>query len=141
MRYSYHEHLLTADDSPGTVYTRNLLGAQQTNQYFLKGAAGGETYSPVFTYQGFRYMEFVDLDDSVEIVKVEALVLSSDTERTGYYETSSGLINQLYSNSYWSQVGNFTSLPTDRRIKLRHQLKIMTVSIHIGRTADGNSLP
>lgn len=107
------EHLLTADDSPGTVYTRNLLGAQQTNQYFLKGAAGGETYSPVFTYQGFRYMEFVDLDDSVEIVKVEALVLSSDTERTGYYETSSGLINQLYSNSYWSQVGNFTSLPTD----------------------------
>ena len=58
-------------------------------------------------------MEFVDLDDAVEIVKVEALVLSSDTERTGYYETSSGLINQLYSNSYWSQVGNFTSLPTD----------------------------
>lgn len=107
------EHLLTADDSPGTVYTRNLLGAQQTNQYFLKGAAEGETYSPVFTYQGFRYMEFVNLDDSVEIMKVEALVLASDTERTGYYETSNELINQIYSNSYWSQVGNFTSLPTD----------------------------
>lgn len=107
------EHLLKADDSPGTVYTRNLLGAQQTNQYFLKGAAEGETYSPVFTYQGFRYMEFIDLDDSVEIVKVEALALASDTERTGYYETSNELINQLYSNSYWSQVGNFISLPTD----------------------------
>lgn len=107
------EHLLTADNTPGTVYTRNLLGAQQTNQYFLKGTAEGETYSPVFTYQSFRYMEFVDLDDSVEIVKVEALALASDTERTGYYETSSELINQLYSNSYWSQLGNFTSLPTD----------------------------
>lgn len=107
------EHLLTADDSPGTVYTRNLLGAQQADQYFLKGIAEGETYSPVFTYHGFRYMEFVDLDESVEILKVEALVLSSDTERTGYYETSSDLINQLYSNSYWSQVGNFTGMPTD----------------------------
>lgn len=107
------EHLLTADGSPGTVYTRNLLGAQQTNQYFLKGAAGGETYSPVFTYQGFRYMEFVDLDESVEIIKVEALALSSDMERTGCYETSNEWINQLYSNAYWSQVGNFTSLPTD----------------------------
>ncbi len=107
------EHLLTADGSPGTVYTRNLLGAQQTDQYFLKGDAGGETYSPVFTYHGFRYMEFVDLEESVEIIKVEALALSSDTERTGSYETSSEAVNQLYSNSYWSQVGNFTSLPTD----------------------------
>lgn len=107
------EHLLNADNSPGTIYTRNLLGAQQTNQYFLKGAAEGETYNPVFTYQGFRYMEFVDLDDSIEILEVEALVLASDTERTGSYETSSELINQLYSNSYWSQIGNFTSQPTD----------------------------
>ena len=41
----------------GTLMTENLRRARATDTYILRGDAGGETWSPRFTYHGFRYVE------------------------------------------------------------------------------------
>lgn len=107
------ESMRFTDGPVGSVWTRNLLGTQAVDRYILKGDEDGEVFEPGFVYHGFRYMEIIGLSESTEIVKVEGLVLSSDNERTGAYESSNELVNKLYSNSVWSQIDNFISVPVD----------------------------
>ncbi|MBO4423642.1 MAG: family 78 glycoside hydrolase catalytic domain, partial [Clostridia bacterium] len=102
-----------SDGPKGTIYTANLRSAQATNRYTLKGDKNGETYSPVFTYHGFRYLEITGLSEPLPLDDVCALVLYSDMEDTGSITTSDELINKLVSNTYWGQRGNFLSTPTD----------------------------
>ncbi len=102
-----------SDGPAGTLYTTNLRTAQATDRYTLKGDENGETYTPTFTYHGFRYVEITGLKEPLECGDVTALVLYSDMEDTGKIETSDELINQLVSNTYWGQRGNFLSNPTD----------------------------
>ena len=45
--------------------------------------------------------------------KVEAVVLHSDTPRTGTFKCSHPLLNQLAHNILWGQKGNFLEVPTD----------------------------
>lgn len=42
---------------PKRVYTGNLRSAQATDIYTCSGKPGGETWSPRFTYHGFRFVE------------------------------------------------------------------------------------
>ena len=46
-----------SDGAAGTLYTTNLRSAEATDRYTLKGDANGETYTPSFTYHGFRYLD------------------------------------------------------------------------------------
>lgn len=107
------ENMRFKDGPVGSVWTRNLLGTQAVDRYILKGGEEAEVFEPSFVYHGFRYMELIGLSDSVEVVKVEGLVLSSDTEMTGSYESSNEMVNKLYSNAKWSQIDNFISVPVD----------------------------
>lgn len=102
-----------SDGKAGTLYTANLRTAKATDKYTLKGSPDGETYTPTFTFHGFRYLEIAGLDDPLPLGDVTALVLYSDMEDTGKITTSDALINQLVSNTYWGQRGNFLSTPTD----------------------------
>ena len=105
----------TGSDGPaGTLYTTNLRSAEATDRYTLKGGEN-ETYTPSFTYHGFRYVEitFPSSVEPLDCKDVTALVLYSDMEDTGSVQTSDELINQLISNTYWGQRGNFLSNPTD----------------------------
>ena len=74
------------------------------------------TWSPKFTFHGFRYVQ-VDgwpTDDGMpQPEDLTALVLHSDMKRTGWFSCSDPLINQLHDNVLWSMKGNFFSLPTD----------------------------
>jgi alpha-L-rhamnosidase len=42
-----------------------------------------------------------------------AIAIHSDLERTGWFETSDSLLNQLHQNVVWSMRGNFLDVPTD----------------------------
>ena len=44
---------------------------------------------------------------------LEAVVVHSDLERTGTFECSNELVNQLHRNIVWGLRGNFLDLPTD----------------------------
>ena len=96
----------------GTLYTSNLRGANATDIYYLRGD-GEETLEPLFTFHGFRYVEVTGLDTKPGLDAVTGVVVGSPMERTGEFECSSPLVNQLVRNIAWSQRGNFLEVPTD----------------------------
>jgi alpha-L-rhamnosidase len=117
-----HAEMLNPD---GTIYTRNLRGAPSVDTYVCKG--GGETWQPNFTFHGFRYVELTGLprthhaprDASHHAERDEYLgdltgiVIGSDLDRVGEFACSDPRINQLASNIWWGQRGNYLSVPTD----------------------------
>lgn len=102
-------------DKNGNIYFGNLRSARQTVEYITKGD-GWEEYAPIFTFQGFRYVkvEGYPLENGqLPIDNFVGEVIHTDMERTGEFETSHPLVNQLHQNIVWGQRGNFVDVPTD----------------------------
>lgn len=96
----------------GELGVRPLRTARATDEYTLRGG-GPETWEPRFTFHGFRYAEIEGYPGELTADKLTAVVIHTDMARTGWFETSNPLLNQLHSNTVWSMKGNFVSLPTD----------------------------
>lgn len=107
------EALRNKDDVTGTVWTANLLSAEATDYYVMRGDAQGECYEPSYTYHGFRYLQITGLDEPVAPEDITGIVLSSDLEQTGDFECSNELLNRYFQNTVWSQRSNFMDNPTD----------------------------
>jgi alpha-L-rhamnosidase len=95
----------------GGIHTGNLRTAKATAIYIAKGA-GAEEWEPRFTYFGFRYVELSGVEQPLADA-IEGVVVHTDLPRTGEFECSNPLLNQLWQNTLWSQKGNFLELPTD----------------------------
>ncbi|HJB10010.1 MAG TPA: glycoside hydrolase family 78 protein [Candidatus Brachybacterium merdavium] len=93
--------------------TRPLRAAKATDSITLAGDASGEFFEPTFTFHGFRYAEVTGWPGELTAEDIEAVVVHSDIPRTGWFESSHEGVNQLISNSIWSQRGNFLAVPTD----------------------------
>jgi alpha-L-rhamnosidase len=104
-----HAEMLNDD---GTIYTANLRGAAQVNQYTL-GGRGEETFEPHFTYHGFRYVEVTGLPARPASDAILGHVFHSAAPDAGQFECSSRQINQLMQNIVWTQRANLMSAPTD----------------------------
>ncbi|MFT3784112.1 MAG: family 78 glycoside hydrolase catalytic domain [Nibricoccus sp.] len=96
----------------GSLYTSNLRGANATDTYLLKGGEL-EVLEPAFTFHGFRYVEVTGLQNKPSLDAVTGIVVHSDIPRTGNFECSNPLINQLYRNIIRGQKGNYVEVPTD----------------------------
>ncbi|MGP5413594.1 family 78 glycoside hydrolase catalytic domain [Brachybacterium paraconglomeratum] len=92
---------------------RPLRTAKATDSIVLAGDPAGETFEPTLTFHGFRYAEITGWPGELTAEDVEAVVVHSAIERTGWFESSHAGVNQLISNSIWSQRGNFLAVPTD----------------------------
>ncbi|MGB2623670.1 MAG: glycoside hydrolase family 78 protein [Candidatus Acidiferrum sp.] len=99
-------------DKEGNFYTANLRSAKETIRYTSKGG-GAETFEPHFTFQGFRYVAVSGWPGEVKPEDFTGVVVHSAMERTGKFESSSALLNQLEHNIIWGQKGNFVDVPTD----------------------------
>jgi len=99
-------------DSAGNFYTENLRSAQEKIRYTTKGQ-GPEIYQPHFTFQGFRYVAVNGWPGEVKPEDFTGVVVHSAMARTGTFESSSPLLNQLQHNIIWGQKGNFVDVPTD----------------------------
>jgi len=86
--------------------------AEATDRYTLRGG-GAETWEPRFTFHGFRYVDVRGWPGDLEHDSLTAVVVHSDLERTGWFETSDALLDQLHRNVVWSFRGNAVSVPTD----------------------------
>lgn len=106
-----HAEMLSVD---GELYTANLRSAKCMDTLILSERPC--KFSPKFTYHGFRYAEIAvenGTPDEVEITDICGVVLSQGLKRTGYFECSDKIVNKIYDNAYWGQLGNFISIPTD----------------------------
>ncbi|KJJ29003.1 hypothetical protein AFLA70_390g001150 [Aspergillus flavus AF70] len=102
-------------ENDGELGTRPLRGARCVDTIISSGQKLVD-WSPKDTFHGFRYVQ-VDGWDPRTVpfwrTNIRALVIHTDFKRTGLFECSNSLINQLHKNACWSMRGNFLSLPTD----------------------------
>jgi len=104
-----HAEVLNPD---GTMYTANFRSAKVTDHYTL-ASGEPETWSPQFTFHGFRYVEISGVDEAPALGDVLGVVMGTDGELTSTFDSDSALVDQLHSNIVWGQRGNFLSVPTD----------------------------
>ncbi|MGH3486869.1 MAG: family 78 glycoside hydrolase catalytic domain, partial [Actinopolymorphaceae bacterium] len=95
----------------GELGVRPLRDAQATDRFILSG--GDDFFEPTMTFHGFRYAEIVGWPGELTAASVEAVVVHSELRRTGLFECSDPLLNQLHKNVVWGTKGNFLDLPTD----------------------------
>lgn len=104
-----HAEVLNPD---GSLYLANLRAARATDQLTI--AREGElVWQPRFTFHGFRYVELRGLVEPPTRDVVTGVVLHSKMDRVGSFACSHPLVNQLQSNIWWGQKGNFIDVPTD----------------------------
>ena len=96
----------------GMLMLENIRAAMAQDIYIAKGS-DLETFSPRFTYHGYRYLELTGIEQALPVKDVQGIVLSSIHEWTSSYETSNEKVNRLWQNIQWSARGNFLSIPTD----------------------------
>ena len=101
-----HAEILNPDGSLNTTFLRT---AKATATYTCRD--GEQTYSPRFSYMGFRYagVKGVDAKD----LEIEAVALYSDVEHSGSFRCSDEMLNKLQSNITWGAKSNFVDIPTD----------------------------
>ncbi len=102
-----HAEVLEHDE----LGVRPLRNAKATDTYLVAGTET-EVLQPHFTFHGFRYAEVSGVDE-LDPTDIVALVLGSALTRTGWFECSDPLLNQLHSNVVWGMRGNFVDVPTD----------------------------
>ena len=100
------------DNPEGSIYSVNYRSAKAKLYYTLRGDEAGETYTPLFTFFGFRYLEITATAD-VEFLSLDCPVIGSATPEIGYIETSHPDVNRLIQNVLWGQRSNYLSVPTD----------------------------
>lgn len=105
-----HGEMLHPD---GRLMTENLRRALATDHYVLRGDAGGETWTPRFTFHGFQYVEVTGFPGRPGKDAITGIVLHSDTPLASAFECSDPVPNRLFKNVVWTQRANFLDLPTD----------------------------
>jgi alpha-L-rhamnosidase len=103
-----HAEMLNED---GTIYTANLRGAAQINEYTWRG--GLARLEPHFTYHGFRYVEVTGLPGRPAADAVLGRVFHSAAPDAGKFTCSNELIDKIMHCAEWTQRGNMHSVPTD----------------------------
>jgi alpha-L-rhamnosidase len=111
VRLRYAERL----NPDGSIYTENLRNADATDTYVLAGS-GEETWTPAFTFHGFRYVELEAMGSASAptLATIDGLVFNSLPAKPSVRLTSSSeTLNKMNELGAWGQRGNFVSIPTD----------------------------
>jgi len=98
-------------DKDGNFYNENYRDAKARFEYICHD--GRNVYKPKLAFWGYRYMRIDAFPSQLTKDSIRAIVVHSDLKRTGYLQSSSPLLNQLFSNVIWGQKGNFLDIPTD----------------------------
>ena len=99
--------------SDGTLMTENLGRARATDTYILRGDPAGESFTPRFTYHGFRYVEVTGFPGTPGLDAITGIAIQSDTPLSSSFESSDEMANRLFRNIVWTQRSNFIEVPTD----------------------------
>ena len=84
----------------------------QTDRY-IKKTDFPETWSPLFVYHGFQYVEISGIDYQPKCSDLIGLALFSGMDSIGSFSCSDPMLNRLQHLCWWSSVSNMVSIPTD----------------------------
>ncbi|HHV11877.1 MAG TPA: family 78 glycoside hydrolase catalytic domain [Clostridiales bacterium] len=98
-------------DKDGNFYNANYRSAKAEINYIC--CDGIQTWHPRLTFFGFRYLKLVEFPGIALPEQFKAIAVYSDILKTGQLKCSDDGLNQLFSNIFWSQKGNFLDVPTD----------------------------
>ena len=98
-------------DRDGNFYNENYRQARCQYVYICKD--GEQSFKPTLTFYGYRYIRLDQYPVEVDVNHFTSIAVYSELKRTGYIESSDGMLNQLYSNVLWGQRSNFLDVPTD----------------------------
>lgn len=90
--------------------------AEQSDTYILKGSrdnAALETYTPRFTYHGFRYVEITGYPGTPNLAAVTAIRISSAVEPAGEFSCSNELFNRIQKMCRATFPSNLMGVQTD----------------------------
>src|SRR5204862_7407849 len=74
---------------------------------------GEFTWEPKFTFHGCRYVGLNGIESPPSVDAITGVVVHSRMRRSGSFECSNPLVNQLFHNIVWGQKGNYLEVPTD----------------------------
>ncbi|WP_333864426.1 family 78 glycoside hydrolase catalytic domain [Chitinophaga sp.] len=86
--------------------------AWQEDRYTLKGN-GRESWSPRFTFHGFRYVEITGWPGKPGIADIDGLRLSADLPSAGSFTSSNTMLNRLDEVIRWTFLSNVFSVQSD----------------------------
>ena len=86
--------------------------AVQADTYVLKGG-GPETYTPRFTFHGFRYVELTGYPGEPPLDAIEGLRLACDLEEVGDFACSNELFNRIHEMVRWTFLSNIFGVQSD----------------------------
>lgn len=87
--------------------------AWQEDVYILKGDEKGEEWRPKFTFHGFRYIEITGWPGRPSLDDIIGYRLGADLERTGSFECSNEMFNQLFTVMDYTFRSNVFSVQSD----------------------------
>lgn len=104
------------DGPEGSCHRENLRIPHTGIRLDYTFAAGDNyvTYYPHCTFFGYRYVS-ITATGNVSIKSLKSIPVTSITKKmeTGTITTGNDLVNKLISNTYWGQLSNYLSIPTD----------------------------
>ena len=117
VRFQHGETLL----EDRSLYIRNLVTYSiknkwdwQTDVYICKGLGAVETYTPHFTYHGFRYIFVEGISDEQATDNLFTMqVWHSDFQKINSLVTDDPVVNQLQEMTLRSDLSNFLYVVTD----------------------------
>ena len=86
--------------------------AWQSDTYITNGK-GLEYYTPRFTFHAFRYVEVTGYPNKPALNAIEGLRLNSDIKKTGTFECSNQLFNNIQKITEWTFLSNVFSVQSD----------------------------
>lgn len=87
--------------------------AWQKDEFILRGDPTAETFTPRFTFHGFRYIEVVGWPGTPTLDAITGLRMNSDLRVNGSFECSNPMFNQLHEVIQWTFLSNVFSVQSD----------------------------
>jgi alpha-L-rhamnosidase len=102
------------DGPEGSCHHRNIRGQKDGIRVVYTFGNGLTTYMPRCSFFGYRYLA-ITATGTVEFKSIKSIPVTSIAREleTGKITTGNELINKLISNTYWGEVSNYLSVPTD----------------------------
>jgi alpha-L-rhamnosidase len=86
--------------------------AWQADTYIARGG-GSETYTPLFTFHAFRYIEITGLPTRSSLDEVEGLRMNCAVEPVGSFSCSNDLFNRIQTMCQWTFLSNLFGVQSD----------------------------